>query len=84
MHKFEDLIIGDMFNTMSGRWVKIFDNKAICVNSVITSTAKAVDDSPKIELGNDGIIEKTLLVGEKERKIVRKKERKKERQEKLI
>ena len=43
MHKFEDLIIGDMFNTMSGRWVKIFDNKAICVLSGMYKTGYIAD-----------------------------------------
>lgn len=33
MYKFEDLMIGDMFNTHAARWVKIDVNKAICVMS---------------------------------------------------
>jgi len=43
MHKFEDLIIGDMFNTMSGRWVKVDFNKAICVMSSMYRLGYIVD-----------------------------------------
>jgi hypothetical protein len=42
MYKFEDLIIGDMFNTMSGRWVKIDVDKAICVMSSIHNIGQIV------------------------------------------
>lgn len=33
MFKFEDLCIGDMFNTLAARWVKISETEAICVMS---------------------------------------------------
>lgn len=33
MFKFEDLCIGDMFNTLTARWVKISETEAICVMS---------------------------------------------------
>lgn len=35
MYTFGELSIGDMFNTISARWVKIDDSRAICVMSSI-------------------------------------------------
>lgn len=34
-YTFENLLIGDMFNTSSGRWVKTSMTQAICVMSVM-------------------------------------------------
>jgi len=42
MYKFEDLMIGDMFNTMSGRWVKVSPNEAICVMSSMYNVGQLV------------------------------------------
>jgi hypothetical protein len=45
MYKFEDLMIGDMFNTMSGRWVKISTYNAICVMSSMWEIGHIVNSS---------------------------------------
>lgn len=41
MITFKELSIGDMFNTMSGRWVKISDTEAICVMSSLFDIGSA-------------------------------------------
>lgn len=35
MYKFQDLCIGDLFNTKIARWVKVSANEAICVMSAV-------------------------------------------------
>jgi hypothetical protein len=53
--KFEDLYVGDMFNTKAARWVKINSKEAIC----------CVSDSPYFEIGcieNFEDNESTLIV----------------------
>lgn len=37
MCTFGDLCLGDMFNTLSARWVKISETEAICVMSAIVT-----------------------------------------------
>jgi len=43
MYKFEDLMIGDMFNVVSGRWVKISQDMAICVMSCLYYPGKLAE-----------------------------------------
>lgn len=50
---FCQLQIGDMFNTLSGRWVKISDTRAICVMDgvmEIGDSFKFLNDTPVIPL----------------------------------
>lgn len=50
--KFGDLAIGDLFNTLAARWVKIDKKRAI----VVMSGVFAVGDVDKIAPGRDVIV----------------------------
>lgn len=43
MHTFGQLTFGDMFNTKSGRFVKLSDQRAICVLSAIHQVGALFD-----------------------------------------
>lgn len=50
--KFRDLAIGDMFNTLAARWVKIDKKRAI----VVMSGVFAVGDVDTISPGRDVVV----------------------------
>jgi hypothetical protein len=50
MIKFSNLSIGDMFNIIIGRYVKISDNEAICVMSGIHEIGKIQSFSDDTEV----------------------------------
>ncbi len=52
MWKFSDLLIGDMFNTLPARWVKISPTQAICVMSgaIQLGSIRTIPDETEIIL----------------------------------
>ncbi len=43
MFKFETLDIGDVFNTLSGRWSKTSENRAVCIMSGVHEVGRFFD-----------------------------------------